>query len=75
MKGKEKVYVADGSVMLTAASKSDKSKRTSKVKCLLICEVLLLTPIILIVIGLFCVPTVFYVLNPSAAEVKLTSSK
>ena len=64
---KEKMYVADGSEMQTAASKCAKSKRTSKVKFFY--EVLLLTPIMLIVIGLFCLPTVFYVLNPSVAEV------
>ena len=69
MRGKEKVYLADGSETGTATSKRDKSKKRCKAKCSLICEVLLLTPIMLIVIGLFCLPTVFYVLDPSAAEV------
>ena len=59
-------YVADGTLN-SGGSKSpiDKQKGNgakTKMRCFQFCEVLVLTPVMLVIVGLFTIPTVFHAL-------------
>ena len=55
------------------SSDSKKEEEVSKHKCFKHCEVLVLIPIILVIIGLFCIPTVFYELLKAGREVRINT--
>ena len=70
-------HVADGTLN-SGGSKSpiDKQKGNgaeTKMRCFQFCEVLILTSVMLVIVGLFAIPTVFYALPSETVRIVATS--
>ena len=67
----KKVYVADGKINSQAAAKKNRMSRKQVEKCFRYCEIVTITLVILIIGGLFLIPTVLYLLPESEVSKRL----
>ena len=73
---KKNIYMADGTLNYGGSkSPTDKQKGNyakTKMRCFQFCEVLVLTPVMLAIVGLFTIPTVFYALPSETVRIIAT---